>query len=114
MHEFGITQNIVAIALEHSRGAKVRRVTLEIGKLSAIMPDAIAFCFDVCCQNTAMAGATLEIVEIPGMGRCRQCGATLPLDQPFGVCDCGSTDLELIQGQELRIKELELEEELCA
>lgn len=114
MHELGITQNIVAIALEHSQGARVRRVTLEIGKLSAILPDAVAFCFDVCCQGTDLVGAQLDIIEIPGIGRCRQCDTEVSLELPFGVCDrCGSTDLELIQGQELKIKELELEEELC-
>jgi hydrogenase nickel incorporation protein HypA/HybF len=112
MHELGITQNIVAIALEHSRGAKVRRVSLEIGKLSAIMPDAVRFCFDVCCQGTALEGASLEIVEIPGIGQCRQCGSKIPLDLPFGICSCGSTDLHLIQGDELKIKELETDE-LC-
>ncbi|MHC5825016.1 MAG: hydrogenase/urease maturation nickel metallochaperone HypA, partial [Nostoc sp.] len=47
MHELGITKNIVAIVAEHARGAKVQRVLLEIGKLSAIMPNAIRFCFDI-------------------------------------------------------------------
>ncbi|MCU0543620.1 MAG: hydrogenase maturation nickel metallochaperone HypA [Oscillatoriaceae cyanobacterium Prado104] len=111
MHELGITQNIVAIALEHSRGAKVRRVSLEIGKLSAIMPDAVRFCFDVCCQGTALEGASLEILEIPGIGQCRQCGSEIPLDLPFGICtSCGGTDLRLIQGEELKITELETDE----
>ena len=113
MHELGITQNIVAIALEHSAGAKVRSVTLEIGQLSAIMPDAVRFCFDICCQGTDMAGAKLEIIEVPGLGQCRQCGHEIALELPFGVCDrCGSTDLELLQGTELKIKEMETEE-LC-
>ena len=39
MHEMGITQSIVAIVSEQAAGRKVRRVTLEIGKLAAIMPD---------------------------------------------------------------------------
>lgn len=112
MHELGITQNIVAIVSEHAAGAKVRRVCLEIGQLSAILPDAIRFCFDICCQGTLLEGAELEIIEIPGLGCCRRCGARVALSQPFGVCDCGSVDLELIQGQELKIKELETEE-LC-
>jgi hydrogenase nickel incorporation protein HypA/HybF len=113
MHELGITQNIVAIATEHAHGAKVRRITLEIGQLTAIMPDAIQFCFDVCAQDTPLAGATLEIIEPPGIGRCRVCGNQLELDQPFGVCDCGSIQLDIIQGEELTIKELETEA-LCA
>lgn len=110
MHELGITQNIVAIAAEYANGVPVKRVTLEIGKLTAILPESIRFCFDVCCQGTALDGAELEIIEIPGLGECQHCGAKVPLDLPFGVCDCGCRDLHLVQGEELKIKELELEE----
>ncbi len=110
MHELGITQNIVAIVAEHAKGTKVKRVILEIGKLSAIMPDAIEFCFDICSQGTILQGAVLEILEIPGLARCRQCGAEIHLEQPFGICDCGSKLLDLIAGEELKIKEIEIEE----
>ncbi len=110
MHELGITQNIVAIVAEHVQGSKVKRVLLEIGKLSAIMPDAISFCFDVVSQGTVLEGAKLEIKEIPGLARCRECGEEFPLDVPFGKCKCGSVQLDLIAGEELKIKEIEIEE----
>ena len=112
MHELGITQNIVAIVCEQAKGAKVQRVTLEIGKLSAIMPDAVRFCFDICCKGTVVEGASLEIIEITGLARCRQCGAEIPLEQPFGICSCGSVELDLLTGEELKIKEMEIA--LCA
>ncbi|WP_341531156.1 hydrogenase maturation nickel metallochaperone HypA [Nostoc sp. UHCC 0302] len=111
MHELGITQNIVAIVIEHAKGSKVQRVVLEIGQLSAIMPDAIQFCFDICTQSTALEGAILEIREIPGLARCRQCNTEISLDKPFGICKCGGR-LDLITGEELKIKEIEIEE-LC-
>ena len=109
MHELGITQNIITIASEHAQGAKVQRVLLEIGKLSAIMPEAVRFCFDVCSKGTVLEGAVLEINEIQGLARCRQCSAEIVLDQPFGVCSCNSVELDLIRGQELKIKEIEVE-----
>lgn len=112
MHELGITQNIVAIVAENAQQAKVKRVLLEIGKLSAIMPSAIRFCFDICSQGTVLAGAALEINEIPGLAKCRQCGAEVPLETLFGKCQCGSVQLDLIAGEELKIKEIEIEE-LC-
>ncbi|MHC5825974.1 MAG: hydrogenase maturation nickel metallochaperone HypA/HybF, partial [Nostoc sp.] len=74
--------------------------------------DAIRFCFDICTQDTVLAGATLEILEIPGLAKCRQCGAEIALDKPFGICNCGSVQLDLITGEELKIKEIEIEE-LC-
>jgi hydrogenase nickel incorporation protein HypA/HybF len=110
MHELGITQNIIAIVAEHAQGSKVQRVLLEIGKLSAIMPDAIRFCFDICSQGTVLEGAKLEILETPGLGRCRECSAKIPLEQPFGKCQCGSIQIDLIAGEELKIKEIEIEE----
>ena len=113
MHELGITQNIVAIVAEQAKGVPVKRVTLEIGKLSAIMPDAIRFCFDICAQDTILEGSILEIIETEGRGKCRHCGQEMRLSQPFGQCDrCDSFELEIIQGQELQIKEMEVEE-LC-
>ncbi len=108
MHELGITRNIVSIVAEHASERRVKRVTLEIGRLSAVLPDAIRFCFDVCTQDTPLEGAELEILEIPGRGRCRECGAEFELEQPFGRCDCGSVRIECIGGEELKIKEMEV------
>lgn len=112
MHELGITQNIVAIVSEYAQEQKVLRVLLEIGKLSAIMPDAIRFCFDICSQGTILEGAKLEILEIPGLLCCRQCHQEILIDKPVGICKCGSKELDLIAGEELKIKEIEIEE-LC-
>jgi hydrogenase nickel incorporation protein HypA/HybF len=112
MHELGITQSVVAICAEHAAGARVTRVRLEIGKLTALLPDALRFCFDICAKDTPVEGAQLEIIEIEGRARCRRCGTEFTLDRPFGICACGSTDIAQIAGGELNVKEMEVEE--CA
>ena len=66
MDELGITRNIVAIVGERAGGRRVQRVQLEIGDMTAVMPDAIRFCFDVCAEGTALEGAMLEILQVPG------------------------------------------------
>ena len=66
MHELSITRNVVAIVSERAEGQRVTRVRLEIGRLTAVMPDSIRFCFDICTQGTPLAGAELEIVESAG------------------------------------------------
>lgn len=109
MHEMGITQSIVAIVTEQAAGRKVMRVTLEIGKLAAIMPDAIRFCFDVVAQGGPLDGAELDIIEVPGRGRCLDCGAEFALTEIFGQCGCGSRRLERLSGEELNIKSMEVE-----
>jgi hydrogenase nickel incorporation protein HypA/HybF len=109
MHELGITQEVVAVSADQAKGRRVLRVVLEIGKLSGVLPDAVRFCFGDCSEGTAVEGAILEIVETPGRGKCRACGNEVPLVRAFGQCQCGNTDLEWIAGDELRVRELELD-----
>jgi hydrogenase nickel incorporation protein HypA/HybF len=110
MHELSITRSVVAIVAEKAAGQRVTRVRLEIGCLSAVMPDAIRFCFDICAADTPVAGAALEIDEIPGMGCCNDCGTQVGLSALIGRCpNCGAANLRLVAGQELNIKEMEVE-----
>jgi hydrogenase nickel incorporation protein HypA/HybF len=110
VHELSVTRSVVAILSEHAAGQRVTRVRLEIGRLSAIMPEAIRFCFGVCAQNSPAAGAVLEIDEIAGRGRCRRCQAEVALEALVGLCPaCGSADLQVVAGQEMKIKEMEVE-----
>jgi len=110
MHELGITQNIVAIVSDAAKGRRVRKVTLEVGALSGIMPDAILFCFDVVAAGTALEGATLDIREVEGRGRCAACGAEFATETLYTPCPCGSRQIERLAGEELLIKTMELEE----
>ena len=110
MHELSITRSIVATVAERAVGMRVTRVRVEIGRLSAVMPDAVRFCFDVCAAGTVLEGAALEIVEVGGVGQCSDCGAQLPLAVPAGRCPaCGGARLRIVAGSELIIKEMEVE-----
>lgn len=106
MHELGITRNIVSIVTEKAQGERVRRVTIEIGKLSAVLPEAIRFCFDIVSQGTVLQGAELEILEISGTAECRTCGSQFELEQLYGRCPCGSADITRLTGEELLIKQM--------
>ena len=110
MHELSITRNIVAIAGEAARGCRVRRVTVEIGRLSGISPDALSFAFDVAAQGSAVEGAMLDIREIEGRARCAACGAEFATATLLDSCACGSYDLVRIGGEELSVKSLDIEE----
>lgn len=108
MHELALTHELVVLACERADGARIRRIILEIGKLSAVLPDAVRFCFDLCCEGTAAEGAVLDIIERPGIARCRNCCAELLLEQPYGQCICGCSDLDWISGEQLRITGMEV------
>ncbi len=109
MHELGITRNIVAIVAEHAAGRNVTRVTLDIGRLAGVMSEAIRFSFDVVAAGTCIEGARLDIREIDGRGRCRQCGAEFATPQLYTPCACGCRDVERLAGEELKIREFEFE-----
>jgi len=110
MHELGITRNVVSIVSERAQGQKVLRVTLEVGRLSGMLPEAIRFCFDVCSEGTPVQGALLEIVEIEGRGDCAACGARPVMTAPLGRCPvCQEPSLRIVAGTELKIKEMEME-----
>lgn len=114
MHELSITRNLVAIVHDAAKGRRVRRVWLEIGAGSAVMPDAVRFCFDVVAQGTLLDGAALEIVELPGSWRCLDCGETVDDRQAgFDGDHCpGCASPALLRegaGDRLNIKAMELE-----
>jgi len=110
MHELGIARNIVSIASDAAKGRRVTRVTVEIGGLSGVMADAVAFCFDVVAEGTPLQGAKLDIREIEGRARCNACGAEFATPELFTACACGSSDTTRLSGEELSIKSMELEE----
>jgi hydrogenase nickel incorporation protein HypA/HybF len=110
MHELGISRNVVAIVGEAARGRRVRRVTLEIGKLSGVMREAIEFSFDLVAQGTPVAGAVLAVREIDGRARCIECEAEFAVPSFPATCACGSRRLRTIAGEELNIKSIDLED----
>ncbi len=110
MHELALTAAIVDSAEEAAQGRRVLRVTLEIGRLSGVVADAIRFCFDAVARGTAVEGAVLEVSEIDGRARCRRCGAEFGTPDLYTPCRCGAFDIERLAGQELTIKSIEVEE----
>lgn len=110
MHELGISRNIVAIVAEAARGRRVHRVTIEVGKFSGVLGDAIAFCFEAAAHGTAVEGAILDIREVEGRARCTDCGAEFDTATVLTPCACGCRRLMRLRGDELAIKSMEIEE----
>lgn len=108
MHELAVTQELIDLACSRAAGSQIKRLVVEIGKLSCVLPDAMRFWFEMCRENTLAAAAALEIIEKPGLGRCRLCQSEVLLESAYAQCICGSSDLEWICGDELTIKELEV------
>ena len=108
MHELSIADGIVEHCAERANGARVLRVRLEIGRLSCVTAEALRFCFDVCAKDTVVEGAALEIIQVPGRARCRGCGGEVEIRSFTESCACGNSDLRVIAGEELRLKDMEV------
>jgi hydrogenase nickel incorporation protein HypA/HybF len=109
MHELGITEGIIAGVCERVGDVRVTRITVEIGALTAVLPDAVRFAFDICSSGTRCEGAELDIVEIAARARCGACGGEFTLADPVLLCRCGAGALEVLSGQELRVRSVEVE-----
>lgn len=111
LHEVGITCSLVEIAERHAReqgSSKIISVTLAIGALSGVVPEAVEFCFEACTRGTLLEGSRLIVKRIPGRGRCPACSLETELDPYIFSCPaCGALGLERLQGEELRLVEME-------
>ena len=116
MHEMGIAMQIVEIATasipDDVKNIRVERVNLKVGKLAAVVPESLRFCFEIVAQDTPLSGAELVIEEIPVVARCNHCAAEWTIDEPFFTCQkCNSGDIELLSGRELDIHSIEIFDE---
>ena len=103
-----ITQSVVDAVCEHAAGRRVYRVAVEVGALCALVPESMLFCFDLATEGTIAAGARLDIDVRPGTARCRSCDAHFELTDPILLCPCGSADVEVLAGRDLKILSMEV------
>ncbi len=113
MHEVGITTNLIEIAETHAREAgftRILSINVDIGDMSGVIPEAVEFCFEAVSNETMAKGATLVINRIAGRMKCEECQHAFPADNLTFECpECGSFILTTLQGNELRITEMEIE-----
>ncbi|MGV7218726.1 hydrogenase maturation nickel metallochaperone HypA [Bradyrhizobium sp. UFLA05-112] len=113
MHEMALCEGIIGIVEEEARKrpfSRVKVVCLEIGALSHVAPTAMTFSFEAAAARTIARGARLEIVEMPGIAWCMACSTSVEIRQRYEPCpSCGSHQLQVTGGEEMRVKELEVD-----
>lgn len=113
MHELSLCENIRQVLeqqapLQHYH--RVKTVWLEIGRLSGVEPEAIRFAFEIVMQGSVAERVLLEIVEVPGEAGCTQCLQTVEIQQGNAEgLRCGVHPSQIQNGEQMRIKELEVE-----
>jgi hydrogenase nickel incorporation protein HypA/HybF len=113
MHEMSLTEGVLQILQDSAKSQgfkRVKTVWLEIGELAGVEVEAMRFCFGVVMQGTLADQARLEIIIVPGQAWCAKCEKSVAVQQRFDVCpDCGSYPLQITGGDQMRVKELEVE-----
>jgi hydrogenase nickel incorporation protein HypA/HybF len=108
VHELSIAQSVVEAVSERAGAQRVLVVRLVVGRLSGVVPDALRFSFDLVAEGTVVEGARLEIDEPGGLGHCRACARDVELRDLVLVCPCGGTDVAVVGGTELLIRDVEV------
>jgi len=113
MHEMSLCEGILRVIEEQAEAQhyhKVKTVWLEVGALAGVEIDALRFGFDVVMKDSIAQEAALEIIDVPGQAWCLPCMKNVAISQRFDACpECGGYQLQVNGGEELRIRELEVE-----
>ena len=96
MHEMGIVSGILesVTAVARDAGAsRICKVNLRIGDMREVVPEAMAFAWEVLCEEDPLTdGCELATEDV----------------HPESVCN-GSADTRLVHGRELDIVSIEIE-----
>jgi hydrogenase nickel incorporation protein HypA/HybF len=115
MHELSIAMSIVELAqeeLERRGDVQITVVHLKLGALSGVARESLLSCFEMACEGTALMGSSLMIEDVPVVVLCPACKAQRPLSsiQLFCCAECGTPTAEIVQGKEIEVVALEIEE----
>jgi hydrogenase nickel incorporation protein HypA/HybF len=114
MHELSVCNALVTqvelIAAQNGAG-RVARIELEVGPLSGVEPDLLRRAYPLAIAGTVAAEAEL-IIDIPDVVvRCTDCETESSVPPNRLLCGrCGDFRTQIISGEELILKRLELED----
>jgi hydrogenase nickel incorporation protein HypA/HybF len=112
MHEVGIVQTALEMALDETRRAgasRIHRLRLRIGALSGVVPEALELAFAAASPGTPAEGAEFEFEEVPVVCRCDECGKEFqPTDIVYCCPHCDALSSSVCQGRELELSSLEV------
>jgi hydrogenase nickel incorporation protein HypA/HybF len=112
MHELDLMRQATEMASSQAlrQGShRIHAIVLRVGDLSGVVPEALAFAFEVTAQGTLAEGATLRIERVPIWCRCRSCQFDFePADAVFACPLCGRASAEVLRGRELELVSLEV------
>jgi hydrogenase nickel incorporation protein HypA/HybF len=113
MHELALSEGIVRTALK-AGGTDERRmmtIAVDVGALSAVNASSLEFCLRLTLDERGMEHTAIEVALVPAKVNC-QCGHTYTTEDMFGGCPlCGGFLREIVDGRDVTIRHVEIEDE---
>ncbi len=114
MHELSIAEALLKQARGAARrsagGRRVTELHVEIGELSGVVPEVLEDVFPLAAEGTELAGAVLRVKRIAARFECDACGKGFKPGESVGCPACGSGDVDMTRGRELRLTSIEVED----
>lgn len=112
MHELSLAMEIIRIADEQAvlhQANGVEKICVEIGQLAGVEIEALKFALEHGRQNTVLQDAEITYRILEGRGKCQTCDLEFSVDTWWVSCPiCGSSAIQIVQGDEFRVRELTL------
>jgi hydrogenase nickel incorporation protein HypA/HybF len=112
VHEAGLAQEALEVATARARergAARVHRLTLRVGDLSGVVPEALRFALDALSPGTMADGAAFDIGVVPVECHCPACDRPFrPADVVYACPGCGRLSADVRLGHELELVEVEV------
>jgi hydrogenase nickel incorporation protein HypA/HybF len=112
MHELSVSAAVVDTAVRHADGRKVTSVHLRVGALRQVVPESLAFYFQIVSRETVCEGAVLEQELVAARLRCEACETEWAADAPAFRCPgCAGGAVAVLCGDELEVESIDVETE---
>ena len=126
MHELSLSSAIVETVERHADGRRVTVVTMRIGALRQVVPDSLAFYFEIVVARDGLRWGPSGPRAVSALLRCPDCAHewdpapspvashggpfdAIPALPCFRCPECGSGGAEVLGGGEFEVESIEVE-----
>ena len=110
MHEMSVAQEILTVIKKTAQNRKVKKISLRVGDFSGIMIDSLKFGLEVLIKDTIADKAIIEVEKVPVKIICNKCLKKNIILPNYFICPCcNSSDVKIIEGEELELSSLEVD-----
>jgi len=108
VHELSVCEAIARVVRARVEGRRVLAVQLRVGALRQVVPDTLAFCWDLTVRDTDLDGARLDVEPVPAELACADCGARSVLSRFVMHCPACGGPASVVAGDELDVVAVEV------